>query len=152
MQAQMEIPAPIIPRARVVTKRNKIIYWIATLWLALGMVSTGAVQLFETKEGQGGADMVTHLGYPVYLLTILGVWKFLGAVAVLIPKFPLVKEWAYAGFFFVMSGAIFSHIASGDSMKEIFPSLLLLILTLVSWYFRPVDRRIIQQKEGKARG
>ena len=125
------------------TKRNKIIYWISTLWLALGMVSTGAVQLFKAKEGQGGADMITHLGYPIYLLTILGIWKILGAVAVLIPKFSLLKEWAYAGFFFVMTGAIFSHIASGDSMNEIIPSLLLLILIVVSWYFRPADRKIV---------
>ena len=126
------------------TKRIKIIYWIATVWLALGMVSTAAVQLFKAKEGQGGADMVIHLGYPVYLLTILAVWKFLGVVAVLIPKFPLLKEWAYAGFFFVMSGAIFSHIASGDQLKEILPSLLLLILTLVSWSLRPASRKVIQ--------
>lgn len=141
MQARMSNPTLIIPHADITTKRSKIIYWIATVWLALGMLSTGAVQLFEAKEGQGGADMVTHLGYPLYLLTILGIWKFLGVVAVLIPKFPLLKEWAYAGFFFVMSGAIFSHIASGDAMKEIIPSLLLLVLTLVSWYFRPADRR-----------
>ena len=141
MQARMSNSALTIPQTHISTKRNKIIYWIATVWLALGMVSTAALQLFQGKEGQGGADMVTHLGYPVYLLTILGIWKFLGVVAVLIPKFPLLKEWAYAGFFFVMSGAIFSHIASGDSIKEIFPSLLLLILTLVSWYFRPADRR-----------
>ena len=125
------------------SKRNKIIYWIVTIWLTLGMISTGAVQLFKAKEGQGGVDMITHLGYPVYLLTILGIWKILGVVAVLIPKFPLLKEWAYAGFFFVMTGAIFSHIAVGDSVNEIFPSLLLLILTVVSWYFRPADRRII---------
>ena len=92
------------------TKRNKIIYWIATIWLALGMLSTGIVQLFKVKEE---VDIITHLGYPVYFLTILGVWKILGVVAVLIPKFPLLKEWAYAGFFFAMSGAIFSHIALG---------------------------------------
>jgi uncharacterized membrane protein YphA (DoxX/SURF4 family) len=125
------------------TKRNKIIYWVATIWLALGMLSTGAVQLLKTKEGQGGADMITHLGYPVYLLTILAIWKITGVVALLVPKFPLLKEWAYAGFFFVMTGAVFSHIASGDSINEIFPSLLLLILTGVSWYFRPLDRKII---------
>lgn len=125
------------------TKRNKIIYWVATIWLALGMISTGAVQLFKMKEGQGGADSITHLGYPVYLLTILGVWKFLGVVTVLIPKLPLIKEWAYAGFFFAMTGAIFSHLASGDAVKEIFPSLLLLVLTIVSWYFRPADRKLI---------
>lgn len=127
------------------TKRNlkasKIIYWIATLWLALGMVATGAVQLFKAKEGQGGVDMIRHLGYPVYIVTILGICKILGVIIVLIPKFPVLKEWAYAGFFFVMSGAIFSHIAVGDPVTEIFPSLLLLILTVVSWYFRPAFRR-----------
>src|SRR5436190_11640042 len=125
------------------TKRNKIIYWISTIWLALGMLSTGLVQLFKGKAGQGGVEMIEHLGYPVYLVTILGVWKVLGVVALLIPKFPLVKEWAYAGIFFVMAGAIFSHIAIGDPMNEIFPSLLLLLLAVVSWYFRPADRKII---------
>ncbi|MGI8951358.1 MAG: DoxX family protein [Chitinophagaceae bacterium] len=96
------------------TKRNKIIYWIATIWLALGMVATATGQLIKMKAGQGGVDMIIHLGYPVYLLTLLGVWKILGVIAVLVPKFPLLKEWAYAGFFFIMSGAIFSHIAVGD--------------------------------------
>ena len=124
-------------------RAGKIIYWVATIWLTLGMVSTGAVQLLKAKEGQGGVDMITHLGYPVYLLTLLGVWKILGVIAVLIPKFPLLKEWAYAGFFFIMSGAIFSHIAVGDSITEILPALLLLILTVVSWYFRPADRKIV---------
>jgi hypothetical protein len=119
-------------------KRNKIIYWIATVWLALGMTSTGIVQLIKMKEE---AAMFSHLGYPLYLLTILGVWKLLGVVAVLIPKFPLVKEWAYAGFFFAMSGALFSHIAAGDEAKELFGPSLLIVLTVVSWYFRPESRR-----------
>lgn len=145
MQARINNPTLIIPQANIMTKRSKIIYWITTVWLALGMVSTGAVQLLKANEGQGGGDMLTHLGYPVYLLTILGIWKILGVVAVLIPKFPLLKEWAYAGFFFVMSGAIFSHIALGDPIKEIFPSLLLLILTVVSWYFRPANRKITSE-------
>ena len=131
------------------TKKNKIIYWIATIWLALGMLSTAALQLFKEKEGQGGVDMITHLGYPVYLLTILSIWKILGVVAVLIPKFPLLKEWAYAGFFFIMSGAIFSHIALADPVIELFPSLLLLILTVVSWYFRPADRKITALQAGR---
>ena len=129
------------------TKRSKIIYWISTIWLASGMLSTGTFQLFRAKaEGAlapPGVYGITHLGYPIYFLTILGIWKILGVVAVLIPKFPLLKEWAYAGFFFVMSGAIFSHIAIGDPIKEIFPALLLLILTVVSWYFRPENRKII---------
>jgi hypothetical protein len=124
-------------------KRNKIIYWIATIWLALGMLSTGIAQLLTAKSGQGGADMITHLGYPVYLLTLLGIWKILGAITVLIPKFVLLKEWAYAGFFFAMSGGVFSHIASGYPVNKIFPALLLVILTVASWYFRPANRKII---------
>ena len=144
----------IIPQSiqshRIFANRNKLIYWISTLWLALGMLSTGLVQLLKMKaEGAAsGAEGITHLGYPIYFLTILGIWKMLGVVAVLVPKFPLVKEWAYAGFFFAMSGAIFSHIAVGDPLKEVFPSLLLLILTMVSWYFRSADRRL--QFNGKA--
>ena len=126
------------------TKRNKIIYWIATIWLSLGMLSTGVVQLLKLKgDGPGSLETMTHLGYPAYFVTILGVSKILGVVALLIPKFPLLKEWAYAGFFFMMSGAIFTHIAAGNSMSEIFPSLLLLILIVVSWYFRPSDRKIV---------
>lgn len=124
-------------------RRDKIIYWISTTWLALGMVSTGILQLLKIKDGQGGTGMIIHLGYPVYLSTILGIWKILGAIAVLLPKIPLVKEWAYAGFFFVMTGAIFSHFASGDSSTAILPSLLLLALTVISWYFRPANRKII---------
>jgi len=129
------------------TRRNKIIYWIATIWLALGMLATGIVQLLKEKDGQGGADMITHLGYPIYLLTLLGIWKVLGVVAVLIPKSPVLKEWAYAGFFFIMSGAIFSHLVSGDPVSELFPALLLLMLTVVSWYFRPADRKILPVSE-----
>jgi uncharacterized membrane protein YphA (DoxX/SURF4 family) len=121
------------------TKTLKIIYWISTIWLALGMLSTGMVQLLKVDEE---VDSITQLGYPIYFLTILGVWKISGVVAVLIPKFPRLKEWAYAGFFFAMSGAAISHIAS-DSLSKIFPSLLLLTLTVTSWYFRPTDRKLI---------
>jgi uncharacterized membrane protein YphA (DoxX/SURF4 family) len=122
------------------TKRNKIIYWIATLWLSLGMTSTGIVQLIRMKEE---TDRMAFLGYPIYFLTILGVWKMLGVIAVLIPKFPLVKEWAYAGFFIAMSGAIFSHWASGSAAMDFFGPTLLLVLTVTSWYFRPADRRLV---------
>jgi hypothetical protein len=108
------------------------------------MVSTGIVQLLKLKgDGPGSLDSMTHLGYPAYFVTLLGVAKILGVVALLIPKYPLLKEWAYAGFFFMMSGAIFTHIATGNSISEIFPSLLLLILTIISWYFRPSDRKLI---------
>ena len=122
------------------TKRNKIIYWVSTLWLALGMTSTGIVQFLKTNEE---VDLFNRLGYPIYFLTILSTWKILGVVAVLIPRFPILKEWAYAGFFFAMSGAVFSHLASGSAAMEYFGPLLLIVLTVVSWYFRPADRKLV---------
>ena len=126
-------------------KRDKIIYWVATIWLALGMLSTAIVQLIKMEEEV--AVTVQQLGYPTYLLTILGTWKILGVIAVLIPKFALLKEWAYAGFFFIASGAIFSHIASGETLNELFGPSLLLILTVVSWYFRPANRKVISANQ-----
>ena len=121
------------------TKRNKIIYWIATGWLALGMLSTGIVQIIQLKKEK---EMMAHLGYPLYLLTLLGIWKILGVTAVLMPRFPVLKEWAYAGFFFAMSGALFSHFAAGDTAKDFFGPSLLLVLTIISWYFRPAERKV----------
>src|SRR5690606_22354807 len=121
-------------------KRDKIIYWVATIWLSLGMISTGIVQLIQMEEE---VQKMNTLGYPSYFLTIIGVWKILGVIAVLVPKFPLVKEWAYAGFFFLMSGAIFTHLAVADEAVEYFGPALLLVLTVVSWYFRPADRKLI---------
>lgn len=121
-------------------KRDKIIYWVATIWLSLGMVSTGIVQLIQMEEE---VQKMNTLGYPAYFLIIIGIWKILGVIAVLVPKFPLVKEWAYAGFFFLMSGAIFTHLAVGDEAVEYFGPALLLVLTVVSWYFRPADRKLI---------
>jgi hypothetical protein len=120
------------------TKTHKIIYWISTLWLSLGMVATGIVQIAKSQEE---VSNIIHLGYPVYFLTMLGIWKILGVVAILVPKFAVLKEWAYAGFFFAMSGALFSRIASGDSFGQIAPALLLLTLTVISWYFRPANRK-----------
>ena len=122
------------------TKRNKIIYWVITGFLGFGMLAQGLAQIFHTK---GYVDIIVHLGYPLYFLYIIGVWKILGIIAILMPRFKLVKEWAYAGFFFVMSGAVFSHIASGDSLNALAPALVLLLLIVVSWYFRPADRKII---------
>ena len=121
------------------TKRNKIIFWISTIWLSLGMVSTGIVQIIQMEEE---VEKMNTLGYPSYFLTIIGTWKILGVLAILIPKFPLVKEWAYAGFFFLMTGAVFTHLAVGDAAVEYFGPVLLLVLTIVSWYFRPVERKV----------
>lgn len=122
-------------------RRDKIIYWVATLWLSLGMVSTGLVQLLQLEAE---LQKMNALGYAPYFLSIIGIWKLLGVVAVLLPKFALLKEWAYAGFFFLMSGAIFSHLAVGDAAVNYFGPVLLLVLTVVSWYFRPDDRKLVR--------
>lgn len=122
------------------TRKMKIIYWFFTCWLALGMVSTGIVQLMRKPEEVAN---FTGLGYPLYLMTLIGVWKLLGTLAVLAPRLPLLKEWAYAGFFFCMSGAAVSHLASGHSAGMISPPLLLLSLTVISWALRPADRKLI---------
>lgn len=122
------------------TKRAKIIYWVFTIWMSLGMVSSAIVQLTGMKEE---AEMIQNLGYPLYFMTLLGIWKILGVIVVLAPKLPILKEWAYAGFFFVMTGAAYSHIVSGDPFSQIFPSLLSLVLTILSWYLRPPGRKIV---------
>lgn len=129
------------------TKRNKITYWVSTVVLVFGLLGSGIQQLLRMEVAGALAPPfawgIVELGYPVYVLTILGVWKLLGAVAILIPKYPLLKEWAYAGIFFLFTGALFSHIASGHPWYELLPGTLLLILTILSWYFRPADRKII---------
>ena len=97
--------------------------------------------IFHTK---GMTDIITPLGYPLYFLYILGTWKILGVIAILIPRFKLVKEWAYAGFFFVMTGALASHLATGDdTIKGIIGPFFQIVFIILSWYFRPADRRII---------
>jgi uncharacterized membrane protein YphA (DoxX/SURF4 family) len=120
-------------------KRNRIIYWVVTIFLSTGMLAGGTQQMLQIG---GYNEIITGLGYPMYLLSIIGVWKILGVIVILLPKFPLVKEWAYAGFFFVMSGAFISHLAVGQPFVEAVPSLILLTVTVLSWYFRPAGRRI----------
>jgi len=126
-------------------KRDKIIYWISTVWLAAGMLATGVQQLMKVQlEGAlspPGVYGIIQLGYPVYVLTLIGVWKLLGVVALLIPKYALVKEWTYAGIFFLLTGAIFSHLAVEHPAAELFPAAFLLVLTILSWYFRPPSRK-----------
>lgn len=122
------------------TKTNKIIYWASTIFLSFGMLAGGIQQMFQIG---GYNEIVTQLGYPLYLLSILGTWKVLGVFAILISKRPLLKEWAYAGFFFAMSGATISHIAVGQPIIEALPSIILLLVTVISWYFRPNNRKII---------
>jgi DoxX-like family len=121
-------------------KRDNTIYWVATIWLSLGMLSGGVFQLLRMEDS---LKVFIQLGYPVYFLSILGIWKILGVVAILLPKFPLLKEWACAGFFFAITGAIVSHIAMNDPLGEIFSSTFTLVLVIVSWYFMPENRKIV---------
>ena len=121
-------------------KRNKIIYWISTGLLSFGMMASGIQQLIQRKEL---VEMIIPLGYPPYFLSILGFWKIMGVIAILVPGFKLVKEWAYAGFFFAMTGALVSHLAIGDhDVKEILGPLMQSIFVVLSWYFRPANRKI----------
>lgn len=125
------------------SKRNKIIYWVSTIWLALGMTSTGIAQLMKMKEGAGALNSVIHLGYPEYFLSFIGIMKLLGVVALYLPKLPRLKEWAYAGFTFIIISALYSHIAAHQAaMNEIFGLSLLLVLTSLSYYFRPEDKKV----------
>ena len=121
-------------------KTNKIIYWTTTLFLSVGMLAGGIQQMLQIG---GYNEIVTKLGYPLYLLSIIGTWKILGVIAILIPKYPLLKEWAYAGFFFAMTGAVASHLVVGDGATALFGPVLLLSLTGVSWYFRPAERKMV---------
>jgi uncharacterized membrane protein len=121
-------------------KRNLAIYWTATGLMSVGMLGSGLAQIVHAKQM---IDLVVPLGYPLYILYILGVWKILGVIAILVPGFKLLKEWAYAGFFFVMTGALISHLASGDhAVKGIIGPFMQTIFIILSWYFRPANRRI----------
>lgn len=131
-------------RKKDLGKKKRIIYWTVTILLALGMFSGGIGQLIRAEQTTEG---IIHLGYPKYFMSILGPWKILGAIAILIPKFQLLKEWAYAGLFFAMSGAVVSHIVSGDGVSQYIAPLIFAVLTLVSWYFRPADRKIISNNK-----
>ncbi len=128
------------------TKIKNIIYWATTVFLALGLFGTGIQQLMKVEaEGALGPPFawgIVQLGYPVYILTILGTWKILAVLALLSPKFPLIKEWAYAGIFFLLTGALASHYFSGHPWYEFIPAVILLIFSMISWYFRPDDRRV----------
>jgi DoxX-like family len=117
-----------------------IAYWAVTGFLCFGMLLGGSGQLYRASFNVEG---IVHLGYPIYVLTILGLWKIFAVVTILIPKYLLLKEWAYAGLFFLLSGGVVSHFASGDGVLEALPVFMFMCLTVVSWYLRPADRRLI---------
>ncbi len=114
-------------------------YWTTTILTALAFLSGGIAYL--TRPDLALAGMV-ELGYPAYFLTILTAWKVLGALAILAPRFPRLKEWAYAGIAFDLSGAAFSHFAVGHPAAKVIVPLMLLVIAGASWALRPVSRTI----------
>ena len=114
-------------------------YWLATALFCLAMTAGGTMNLFRVELQR---EAITALGYPEYLMTILGVAKILGVVALLIPKTPLLKEWAYAGFTFDLLGAAASHAFIGDPIVEAIVPLAILAIAGASYFLRPSARRL----------
>ncbi|MBB6109151.1 DoxX family protein [Mucilaginibacter lappiensis] len=121
-------------------KKKTLWYWIITVALSFFIFSGGLAQALQVE---GVVKGFKPLGYPTYFISIIGVWKMLGVIAILIPRFKLLKEWAYAGIFFTMTGAIISHIASNDISAQIVAPFMLAVFAVLSWYLRPADRKII---------
>jgi hypothetical protein len=118
---------------------KRIAFWIITGFLSFGMVLGGTGQILRLTFN---VDGIVHLGYPEYVLPILGIWKVLAVLVILIPNYQLAKEWAYAGLFFLLSGGVISHIASGDSIADTLPVFMFMCLTVASWYLRPANRKL----------
>lgn len=118
-------------------KGRLIAYWVTTGLVALAMLTGGAADVMRPPDAVAG---MVHLGYPAYFMVILGVWKLLAGIALLAPRFPRLKEWAYAGTIFDLTGASASHAASGDPAWHIIVPLLIAVIVLVSWALRPESR------------
>ncbi|HEV8000888.1 MAG TPA: DoxX family protein [Planctomycetaceae bacterium] len=116
-----------------------IAYWLTTVLVVFAFGLGGVVDLMQPPQAVEG---VTALGYPVYLCTILGVWKVLGAIALLLPGMPRLKEWAYAGIFFDLTGAAASHFYSHDPAAKVAIPLVITLIAVASWALRPASRRL----------
>jgi len=122
-------------------EKSKLIwYWIITAVLSFFIFSGGLAQALQVK---GVVQGFKPLGYPTYFISLIGIWKMLGIIAILIPNFKLLKEWAYAGLFFTMTGAVISHIASHNVSLQIIAPVVLAVFTVLSWYLRPANRKIV---------
>jgi len=127
-----------VPTRRGITSWRLAGYWLATVLVAGELGLGGAWDIARIPYVRG---LVTHLGYPSYFLVLLGAWKVLGAVALLVPRRPLLKEWAYAGAFFTYSGATVSHLSTGYDLGELWLLAVMTALTVLSWALRPPNRR-----------
>jgi uncharacterized membrane protein len=120
-------------------KTRAVGYWICTVLVGLAFLSGGVAYLLRVPQVVEG---ITHLGYPLHFVTLLGVWKLLGGAAVLLPDLALVKEWAYAGMIFDLTGATVAHAASGDDVRHILIPLVLAMVVVASWALRPAGRKL----------
>lgn len=122
-------------------KKLTITFWIVTSLMA-AFILLGA--LIDVSKSPDAVALINHLGYPAYFVPFIGTMKILGVIAVLIPGYFRIKEWAYAGLAFDTMGAMFSHISSGDGPDKWAPALLALILVLVSYllYTKRSNRRV----------
>ena len=123
---------PLSPRLRAAG------YWAATACVAAEMSVGGG---WDIARLPFVSDVVAHLGYPSYFLVLLGTWKVLGAAALLVPRKPLLKEWAYAGAFFAYTGAMISHLTTGYDLPAVAVLGVMTTLTITSWALRPATRR-----------
>jgi hypothetical protein len=125
--------------ANKATRARLIAYWIVTALIALEMALGGVWDLLRTPYVRA---IVDHIHYPEYVLIILGAWKVAGAIAILIPGYALVKEWAYAGGFFVYTGAVASHVLAGDGPDHWAAPAVFALMLVASWWLRPPTRRL----------
>jgi hypothetical protein len=116
---------------------RRIIYWSLTTLLAFCILSGGVFQLLRARESVEG---IVRLGYPAFFVTILGFWKVLGGISILLPGLPRVKEWAYAGIVFDLSGAAVSNAVSGMPGWHVVTPLILVAVTILSWIWWPSVR------------
>ncbi len=118
-------------------KFRNLDYWIPTVLFSMGMVAGGLANISRSPEVVAN---LARLGYPPFLASILGAWKLAGVVALLAPGLVRLKEWAYAGYFFLLTGAFVTHLVAHDPAGQTMPSLVMLVFLLISWARRPAQR------------
>src|ERR1039457_5461107 len=131
--------SPVIASHYGAVRRRSAWSWLATVPV---VAELGLGGIWDIARLPFVRDLVTHLGYPSYFLVLLGSWKVLAAVGLIVPRRALLKEWAYAGAFFTYTGAIFSHLATGYDVGEVGLLAVLPGLTAASWALRPPSRRM----------
>jgi uncharacterized membrane protein YphA (DoxX/SURF4 family) len=124
---------------RIRSRIKQIAYWATTILGPASFVIGGVISL---TGGEEVTASLSHLGYPAYFALILGVSKLAGAVVTVLPGLPRLKEWAYAGFFFDLTAAAYSHAAVGDPRGDVIAPIVFLALVVASWALRPASRRL----------